>query len=267
MEMERDEIDCLLENCLDEVSSGQETIDSLLSKHPEIPAELRPDLEAALWFHAQKERLAARPGFIRRSGRHLYTQIRKEHPERQFFKRKQTLKRWERSPAVQVVLAILLVVALLANTNSLLAAASAAGPGEQFYPLKQAREQVQLQLPLSPEKAVILHSQFARERLGEMVALILEGRPGYLEEVVLDYEFHAGEAMLALRSLAVSDPAAATRMAGQLEAQVFKQSEILPLLLDSVPEGQKPYLEQARRVSEMGISAVQALLQEQASLQ
>ena len=266
MEIDRDEIDCLLEDCLDEVSSGQESIETVLSRHPEIQEELRPDLEAALWFQGQKELLAARPGFLRRSRRHLYTQIRKQHPERQFLRRRKTLQRWERSPAVQVVLAILLVFALLANTNSLLVATSAAGPGDQFYGLKQARESVQLSLPLSPERAAVLHSQFAKDRLGEMVGLILEGRTGYLAEAVLDYEHHAGEATLALRALAVNDQQAARLLAEQLEGEVFRQAEILPLLVHSVPEDQKPYVEQARRVSEMGVSSVQALLREQANL-
>jgi hypothetical protein len=127
MEIDRAEIDCLLESCLDEMSGGQESIDSVLSRHPDVQENLRAELEAALWFRAQAQRLAARPGFIPRSRRHLYTQIRKEHPDRQFFKRKKMLQRWEKSPAAQLVLSILLVIALLANTNSLLAAARAAG--------------------------------------------------------------------------------------------------------------------------------------------
>jgi hypothetical protein len=266
MEIDRAEIDCLLESCLDEVSGGQESIDSVLSRHPDVQENLRAELEAALWFRAQAQRLAARPGFIPRSRRHLYTQIRKEHPDRQFFKRKKMLQRWEKSPAAQLVLSILLVIALLANTNSLLAAARAAGPGDQFYGVKQACETFQLSLPLAPDRAVALHSQFAKDRLGEMVGLILEGRTGYLEAVVLDYEAHTGEALLALRALALQDPQSARELAGELEVQVFKQSEILPLLVHSVPEEQAPYLEQAKRVSDMGMAAVQALVREQAAL-
>jgi hypothetical protein len=266
MEIDRVEIDGLLEVCLDEISSGQESIDSVLSKHPDIQEDLRPDLEAALWFQAQADQLAARPGFIRRSRRHLYTQIRKEHPERQFFKRRKTLQRWERSPAVQIFLSILLVITLLANTNSLLAAASASEPGDQFYRLKQACESLQLSVPATPRQAAALHSQIAKDRLGELVGLILEGRTAYLPEVVLDYEEHAGQALLALRTLFLQDPQAAQQMAAQLETEVFNQAEILPLLVHSVPEDQAPYIEQARRVSEMGVSSVQALLLEQGDL-
>jgi hypothetical protein len=128
MEMEGSQIDSVLQTCLDEIASGQETLDSAIRKHPDLEADLRRELEAAAWFHSLRQSLEVRPDFMRRSSRHLYAQIRKENPHKPFFKRKVALNRWERKPAVQVALAVLLVLALLANTNSLAAAAQASGP-------------------------------------------------------------------------------------------------------------------------------------------
>jgi hypothetical protein len=266
METDRSEIDTLLQDCLDEMSGGSASIASVLSKHPEIQAQLQPDLEAAVWFQAHRERLIARPGFIRRSRRHLYSQIRKDNPARQFFKRKVELRRWESSPAVQLILALLLVMALLANTNSLMAAAGAAVPGDQFYGVKLACESVQMGLASSPTRQAVLHAAFAHERMGEMIALVLEGRTQALPELVRDYEAHSEEAVLALRTLARQDPDRTRALAAQLENEVFKQAEVLALVKHTLPDEHLPSIEQASRVSEMGVTAVQALLREQASL-
>jgi hypothetical protein len=80
MEIEGAEIDIVLQTCLEEVASGEETLDSVIRKYPQLEADLRHELEAAAWFQSHKENLVTRPDFLRRSSRHLYAQIRKENP-------------------------------------------------------------------------------------------------------------------------------------------------------------------------------------------
>jgi hypothetical protein len=261
MEIEGAEIDCVLQDCLEEIASGQETVDSVIRKHPQVEAGLRRELEAAVWFQTHKQTLAVRPDFMRRSSRHLYAHIRKENPNRQFFKRKQALSRWERTPAVQVILAILLVVALLANTNSLTAAAQAAGPGDQFYPLKTSLESVRLVLTLSPVQEAELSTQQAQARLVELTGLVLEGDLEPLANTAAAYEAKVSRALSALESLSRQNPAEAQRLAELLKRNVFDQAGLLGLLVHSVPDSYQVYIESTLQVSEMGEAAVQSLAQ------
>ena len=259
MEIEGAEIDCVLQDCLEEVASGQETFESVIRKHPQVEANLRRELEAAAWFQSHKDNLAVRPEFMRRSSRHLYAQIRKENPNKQFFKRQQALSRWERTPAVQVVLAILLVIALLANTNSLTAAAHAAGPGDQFYPLKTSLESVRLALALAPAQEAELSAQQAQARLVELTGLVLEGDLEPLAKTAAAYESKLERALSALESVSRQDPAEAQRLAALLQRNVFDQAGLLSLLVYSVPGSYQATIESVLQVSEMGAAAVQSL--------
>jgi len=261
MEIEGAEIDCVLQDCLEEIASGQESVDSVIRKHPQVEAGLRRELEAAAWFQSHKENLAVRPEFMRRSSRHLYAQIRKENPNKQFFKRQQSLSRWERTPAVQVILAILLVIALLANTNSLTAAAHAAGPGDQFYPLKTSLESVRLAFALSPAQEVELSAQQAQARLVELTGLVLEGDLEALARTAAAYESKVERAVRAIESLAGQNPAEAQRLAALLKRNVFDQVGLLGLLVHSVPDSYQVTIESTLQVSELGATAVQTLAQ------
>jgi hypothetical protein len=260
MEIEGAEIDSVLQTCLEEVASGEETLDSVIRKYPQLEADLRRELEAAAWFQAHKENLVTRPDFLRRSSRHLYAQIRKENPHRKFFKRQQALSRWERRPAVQAVLAILLVLALLANTNSLAAAAQAAGPGDQFYPLKTSLESVRLALALSPAQEAELSIQQAQNRLVELTGLVLEGDLEALANTAGAYELKLSRALRALETVAGQDPAEAVRLAQVLQSNVFDQADLLRMLVNSLPENHQAYIKATIKVSELGQVAVQAWL-------
>jgi hypothetical protein len=260
MEIEGAEIDSVLQVCLDEIANGQETLDSAIRKHPQLEADLRRELEAAVWFQSLRESLAVRPDFMRRSSRHLYTQIRKENPHKQLFKRRQALNRWERKPVVQVALAILLVLALLANTNSLAAAALAAGPGDQFYPIKTSLERVRLALAASPVKEAELSAQQAQQRLVELTGLVLEGDLDPLAITAAAYDLKVQRALSALESVERQDPAEASRLAQALQRNVFDQAGLLALLAQSLPDSSRAYIENTLKVSEMGQAAVQRLL-------
>jgi hypothetical protein len=262
MEIEGTEIDCIVQSCLEEVSSGQETLDSVVRKYPEVEQVLRDELEAAAWFQSHKESLGVRPDFMRRSSRHLYAQIRKENPQRQFFKRKQALTRWERRPAVQILLAILLVVALLANTNSLAAAARAAGPGDQFYSLKTSLEDLRLALARSPVQEAELGIQQAQARLVELTGLVLEGDLDTLAKTSGAYELKLSRALTELETVASQDPQEAARLGRVLQTNVFDQASLLGLLVNSLPSDHRAYIEGTLKVTEMAAATVQTWLVE-----
>jgi hypothetical protein len=133
------------------------------------------------------------------------------------------------------------VLALLANTNSLAAAAQAAGPGDQFYPLKTSLESVRLALALSPAQEAELSIQQAQARLLELTGLVLEGDLVSLAETAGAYELKVSRALTALEKVAGQDPAEAARLAQVLQSNVFDQASLLGLLFHSLPENHQAY--------------------------
>ena len=67
----QDELARILQLCLEVIESGQETVDSLLSRYPELWDTLRPPLEAAAWLYNHTHLLNPRPGFVDASRQRL----------------------------------------------------------------------------------------------------------------------------------------------------------------------------------------------------
>jgi hypothetical protein len=55
------QIDKIIDEYTPDIASGQETIDSILEKHPQYARELRPRLEAVLWMVTARKNLEPRP--------------------------------------------------------------------------------------------------------------------------------------------------------------------------------------------------------------
>jgi hypothetical protein len=71
MDKERLRWEDVFQNCLDKVLSGQESLESVLSSHPDLAEKLRPELEAALWLSSVHTSLDPRPAFVTSSCRRL----------------------------------------------------------------------------------------------------------------------------------------------------------------------------------------------------
>jgi len=67
----QDELVWILQLCLEVIESGQETVDSLLSRYPELWDTLRRPLEAAAWLYNHTHLLNPRPGFVDASRQRL----------------------------------------------------------------------------------------------------------------------------------------------------------------------------------------------------
>ena len=67
----QDELARILQLCLEVIESGQETVDSLLSRYPELWDTLRPPLEAAAWLYNHTYLMNPRPGFVDASRQRL----------------------------------------------------------------------------------------------------------------------------------------------------------------------------------------------------
>jgi hypothetical protein len=102
----QDELARILQLCLEVIESGQETVDSLLSRYPELWDTLRPPLEAAAWLYNHTHLWNPRPEFVDASRQrivyHLYHE-RAGPPDILLFERQHIFCRntWGRKIAVQ----------------------------------------------------------------------------------------------------------------------------------------------------------------------
>src|SRR5512132_113614 len=78
MARDQQKIEQVLQTCLDQVESGEESVESVLARFPELADQLRPELEVALWLSAQKDLLNPRPGWAAASKRRVLARYREE---------------------------------------------------------------------------------------------------------------------------------------------------------------------------------------------
>lgn len=156
-----------------EITSGKETVDSILEKYPQYEAELRPRLEAVLWLHQARIACATRPGFIIDSRKYLETKIGSMGPI-SLWKRismRYTPKRWAFNLAASVILIVML--ALIVNSAILTSRLSI--PGDPLYSTKLVLEDIRLAFTFNQVNKTNLYLQYSRERATEFVELVLEG--------------------------------------------------------------------------------------------
>lgn len=192
--MRKKHVSNILEECLDQVISdqetldgqtmidGQERIDSILASYPEYENTLRPELEAAQWLYKQGRSVDMRPGYISTSRQRLVNQLKLEEPKPLMIK--QPILAWNRSVTRLTLAVLFLVVAVFAyNGGSKTVGASL--PGDRLYDLKLASENLQLSLISDTAAAATIRINLADKRAREAEHL-LDFRRFEDAEVALD---------------------------------------------------------------------------------
>ena len=191
-----DEIDSILDRCLDDIAAGRETIDSCLRRYPAQAARLAVPLQVAkrAWAvpplaplsadkrGALESRLLWRAGQLRSK-----SEIRSTAPR---------LTVWRRGLAIVAVsfgVGILLL-------GSVVSASASSVPGDVFYPLKRATEQVRLTL-VPEHQQIHLHLEFAQQRLQE--ARVLSERGEVSEDLLAEI---SSETALVLERVSALSP-------------------------------------------------------------
>ncbi len=244
MRSKRDDIEQILQTCLEQIQTGQETVDSALARYSEQAEELRPLLEAATWLHRQKEVMAPRPDFVAQSRQKLVARLELERNGNYAQAPPAGLSTWWRSLtalfaqkrfAYQFAIATFLVIFLVVSTSGIAFASQWTIPGDTLYPVKTSLERVQLALSLSEARRAQLHIAFAERRLVEIQNLVIENRFEYLHSAVDAFEVQATAATRSLHSLSQSDSERARQLAGELKRIIGEQAAILPVLMQLAP--------------------------------
>ncbi len=268
MGSDQEHIEELLQTCLESIAAGQDTIDSILARYPQLADELRPALEAASWLRLRSDLLDPRPGFVAASRDRLLEQLQREQAARQRAEAERPVSPWQRLLSVflrprwsyQLVLGLFLLIALTMVTGSGLVAAADALPGELLYPVKLAYEKAQLSVTQSKTSDVNLHLEFAQRRLDEIQKSVEMGRSQALSQAVENMQWQVGQAIQLLDNAAISDPAKAYEAALDLQTVLAKERASLSALAGKTPPQTSHVLERAAQASEQSLLAVQDIL-------
>ena len=174
----------ILDICIALVFSGEETIDSALSRYPEYADEIRPELEAAIWLNQQRQTTAARPGYVNASRKRLVDQLKHETSNPVPVKKPRLT--WDPAIFGLVFVTLFLFVSVLAFRGGL-QIVNASIPGDRFYDLKLAVEDTQLSMASDEVEEAELRIQFADERAGEIEALIEQERYDDVQPALVNY--------------------------------------------------------------------------------
>lgn len=168
-----------LEICLQEIERGAD-LETALRRFPDLAAELRPLLQAALAAkrlaapHPPQETvLRVRARILQRSAELRGVEAKRgamERRPRPFF-----LPFTKKFAVAFSVIALLLTMSGLGGIGIVTASASAL-PDERLYPVKRSWENLRLIFAFDPNARAALETQFYYERLSEVTTLLAEGR-------------------------------------------------------------------------------------------
>jgi hypothetical protein len=266
MARQHQDIDRILQSCLDAIQGDGETIDSVLTRYPDLEESLRPQLEAYLWLWSVKSELDPRPDYVTVSRGRLMAQIK----QAELGKRSSPLislenilgKIFTRRSALQFAFALLLLVVFIVGTSSVALASRNSLPGEGLYPVKLAQERVRLLLSFSAEKDAQLHAEFAQERLSEIQALVLKGRYQYLGGTFARYEQEVSQSVDSLRLAAKNNLSVAGTLAAELAQVLSRQTHALSALSGNVPPANQDQVENALAITIISAQTVDDIMNE-----
>ena len=163
----------ILDECLERLLVGGETIDQCLQSYPEQAVELEPLLRTAL---AAKGALIIQPHpEFRARARYQFRSALQEVAS----PRKRPFVSWVPRWATVVIIVLVLLLA----GGGVVAAAGGSMPDNPLYPVKLAAEEAQLALTPSDMSKAELHAELADERVVEIIYMADKGDAQQVEVI------------------------------------------------------------------------------------
>jgi hypothetical protein len=169
------DFDNILDDCLERVMTGGETVEQCLARYPDDAAELEPLLRTAL---AAREAADIRPSpeFRERARYQFQAAIREMETQK-----RPGIFGWQPRWAT----ALVAVLVLLLASGGTVAAASGSMPDEPLYQVKLATEAVRLTLTPSALGKAELYVKYTDKRVVEIIEMADEGKYQQVESTAL----------------------------------------------------------------------------------
>ncbi|MFA5802683.1 MAG: DUF5667 domain-containing protein [Thermoleophilia bacterium] len=185
-----EQLENILDECIESVLAGRDTIDSCCSRYPQIEADLRPLLDVAQMSRAALKTdmpdaasAATREIIISRAMARRNASM-KEHPLRTRLFGRQVFLR-------PVALGAGLIFLLSAGTAL---AATSADPDSLIYPLEQSLENARTALTIQKLDKARVEIAHANERLDETERMAAAGKPEYIPDLMSRFDNHMDNA-------------------------------------------------------------------------
>jgi len=254
--MKRD-FESILDECLQQLHSGQADLETCLARYPEQAAALRPLLQTASLLRAAP---VPRPSpAARAAGRQQLLLAVARRRQAQAQAPLASLRSWVQSlaaglswllnppkPARALVWAVAILLLLVVSGAGVVGVAARSSLDSPLYPVRLVSEQVQLFLTLDAEAKVRLQVNLAQQHLAEIEALRQQGRldsgvAGRAEALLDNYE-RALQAIATTRiSADLQEDLQTTLEAVRSERQTVQQALLLtPTPRPTLPPKDKP---------------------------
>lgn len=251
-------IEMILQDCLEKIQNGQSTLDAVLAEHPDLAEDLRPALEAALWFRMHKATLDPRPGFIAASNHRVIDQIKQEQLARAqsqpaagengftwFWKLLTGKYRY----AFQAALVFVLLFGMVAGSSGVVSAAQEALPGDFLYRVKTSLENAEMAFAQGEAAKAELQIRLARRRLAEIQALIAQDHLGEIPKTITQFEDHINQAIHHMIAVREKDQDRATALAASMQSLLQEQVVIFNQLAENAPPSLREMIDRIILVS------------------
>lgn len=233
---EKQRIEDILNDCLECVRVGRQTVEECLARYPEEAGELEPLLRLALSLD-EASRVAPAPAF-KEAARHRFEEAVRSREARRGAKQRAWWRPWAMAAAAMLAVAVLGSGTVVASAGST--------PDQPLYPVKMAKEQVQLFLTRPPLERAKLNSALAEMRLQEIEVMADKGKLEQVSKLTDQLDRHLAD-MEDQRALP-ADQAEALRLL--LETRAARQLLRLKTLEEQAPPAAKAVLDRALRLSE-----------------
>jgi hypothetical protein len=247
------------QECLKAIREKSQRLDAVLKNYPDMEAELRPRLEAALWLSEKKEAVEPRPGHLAASRRQLEARLEKEKKRHPWVAGLRSWLTRPVAPTVRLALSLALALALLANISVVNAAAKVSYPGDMLYPIKKVEEQISIHVTSSGLPELELHLCLAQRRAAEIETLVLENRYEHLPQTIRNFDNQVQQTVVLLARLEKNDDRLVSQVAAKLEDALINQANMLEIMLQLAPINNRTELRRVIQASETGLSSIRAL--------
>jgi len=215
------------EICLNQIFSGDETIESALDQYPDIADQLRPELEAALWIYSMRDATLMRPGYLTASRQRLVEEI--SQGEQTSFLHPRPVLAWKQFLFRFAFTALFLVFSVLAFRGGT-QAVRASLPGDRLYDLKLAAEDVQLSLTSDAATEAELRIDLVDRRAQETADLLEKGRYEDAEIALAGYQKNLSIAAALVEEIR-DKPDEKAALAYMLASTVTRHSETFTVII------------------------------------
>lgn len=250
----------ILASCLDAVESGDATPGDCLARYPQHQDELAGLLAAAQHIETvARERPAAEFRSVART--RLLNQLPAHEPSswldqiRAWWGAEFTLRPLP-ALARNALTAALFIFLVFAGSIGVAKASESQLPGDRFYAIKTAVEDVRLAAAAGRDADVKLNLSFALRRVVEMQTLVEQDRPEHLQIAARRYEQHIKHATMDLTAVPAADRDRYTDLANLLISVLTTSSRTFALLLPQVSADFQPALDFAMATAEYNLKLV-----------